>query len=355
MSGAGPVSAAAAEPLDPAARARLEAWLTAALSARAVRLGSVARLSGGAIQENLGLELEIEGGSRAGRHALVLRRDAPSTVAVSRSRLEEYALLEAAHRAGVPVPEPWAACADPAVLGKPFYLMAKVAGEARGARLVKDPAVLARGSELAAELGRALARIHALRPPLPELPFLSTPADPLAERIAQLRGHLDALGEPQPVLEWGLRLLERARPGSGEITLVHADFRTGNLMLREGRLVAVLDWEFATLSDPLEDLGWMLAKCWRFGAVERECGGLGPREPFLSAYEAASGRRVDRRAVRFFELLATLRWAVVALLQAERHESGRERSLELALTAHIVPQLEADVLDYAALLEGTGP
>ncbi len=344
----------AAEPLDRSARGRLEAWLEGALGAGRVRLGTVVRLSGGAIQDNLGLELEVEGGPRAGRHALVLRRDAPSTVAVSRSRLEEYALLVAAHRAGVPVPEPWCACPDPAVLGGPFYLMARVAGEARGARLVKDPAVLARGEDLVAELGRVLAGIHALRPPLPDLPFLEPPSDPLAARIAELRAHLDRLGEPQPVLEWGLRLLERARPGSGELCLVHGDFRTGNLMLREGRLVAVLDWEFACLSDPLEDLGWMLAKCWRFGAVERECGGLGPREPFLAAYEAASGRRVDRRVVRFFELLATLRWAVVALLQAERHTSGRERSLELALTAHIVPRLEADVLDYAALLEGEG-
>ncbi len=342
------------EPFSTEERARLEGWLAAALGAREVRVAAARRLSGGAIQENLALELLVDGGPRAGRHALVLRRDAPSTVAVSRSRLEEYALLDAAHRAGVPVPEPWCACADPAVLGKPFYLMARVEGEARGARLVKDPVVAARGPELAAELGRVLARIHGLRPPLSDLPFLATHADPLAARIAELRGHLDRLGEPQPVLEWGLRRLERARPGSGEITLVHADFRTGNLMLREGRLVAVLDWEFACLSDPLEDLGWMLAKCWRFGAVERECGGLGPREPFLSAYEAASGRRVDRRAVRWFELLATLRWAVVALLQAERHSSGRERSLELALTAHIVPQLEADVLDYAALLEGEG-
>ena len=342
------------EPLTAEERARLEGWLARTLAAAAVHIEAVRRLAGGAIQDNLGLSVAIEGCPRAGRHELVLRRDAPSTVAVSRPRLEEFALLQLAHRAGVPVPEPWCAHADPGLLGKPFYLMARVEGEARGARLVKDPAVLARGPELAAELGRVLARIHALRPPLPDLPFLTAPADPLTARIAELRAHLDALGEAQPVLEWGLRRLERARPGSGEITLVHADFRTGNLMLRDGRLVAVLDWEFACLSDPLEDLGWMLAKCWRFGAVERECGGLGPREPFLEAYEAASGRSVDRRAVRWFELLATLRWAVVALLQADRHRSGRERSLELALTAHLVPQLEADVLDYLALLEGEG-
>jgi aminoglycoside phosphotransferase (APT) family kinase protein len=341
--------------LAPEERHRLEQWLAAALAARQVRVADARRLAGGAIQENLALELDVAGGPRAGTHRVVLRRDAASTVAVSRPRLEEYALLSVAHRAGVPVAEPWAACGDPDVLGKPFYLMARVEGEARGARLVKDPAVLARGGELVAELGGVLARIHALRPPLPELPFLVAPADPLAARIAELRSHLDALGEPQPVLEWGLRLVERAPPPPGGIVLVHGDFRTGNLMLRGGRLVAVLDWEFAGLSDPLEDLGWMLAKCWRFGAVERECGGLGPREPFLEAYAEAAGRAVDRRTVRVWELVATLRWAVVALMQAERHTSGRERSLELALTAHIVPQLEADVLDYAALLEGEGP
>ncbi len=337
-------------------RERLALWLARALSAARVEVVGVRKLAGGAIQENLAVDVVVEGGPRAGSHALVLRRDAPSGVAVSRPRLEEYAVLERVHRAGVQVPRPFLACADPSVLGKPFYLLARVAGEARGARLTKDPQVLARGEELVAELGRELAKIHSLKPPLPELPFLVPPkGQPARARVAELRAHLDALNVAQPVLEWGLRYVERHAPESREITLVHGDFRTGNLMLHEGRLVAVLDWEFATLSDPLEDLGWMLAKCWRFGAVERECGGLGSREAFLAAYEAASGRRLDRWAVRLWELVATLRWAVVALLQAERHRSGRERSLELALTAHIVPQLEADVLDYIALLEEPAP
>lgn len=337
-------------------RARLAAWLARELGAERVELRAVRKLGGGAIQENLALDLEVEGGPRAGTHALVLRRDAPSTVAVSRPRLEEFAILERVHRAGVTVPTPFLACADPAVLGGPFYLVARVEGEARGARLVKDPTVLARGEDLVAELGRELAKIHALRPPLDDLPFLRSPAgDPARARVAELRAHLDRLGRAQPVLEWGLRFVETRAPDSRRIGLVHGDFRTGNLMLRDGRLVAVLDWEFATLSDPLEDLGWMLAKCWRFGAIERECGGLGSREPFLAAYAAAAGWTPSPWTVRMWELVATLRWAVVALLQADRHESGRERSLELALTAHIVPQLEADVLDYVAALEGTGP
>ncbi|MCS6877949.1 MAG: phosphotransferase family protein [Geminicoccaceae bacterium] len=335
---------------------RLPAWLARELAAERVTVANVRRLGGGAIQENIALDLAVEGGPKAGAHALVLRRDSPSTVAVSRPRLEEYAILERVYRAGATVPAPFLACADPEVLGKPFYLVARVEGEARGARLVKDPLVRARGEELVARLGRELATIHALRPPLPDLPFLRPPeGDPVRVRIAELRAHLDALDAAEPVLEWGLRFVERRAPESREIALVHGDFRTGNLVVRDGRLVAVLDWEFAGFSDPLEDLGWMLAKCWRFGAIERECGGLGSREAFLRSYEEASGRVVDRRAVRFWELVATLRWAVVALMQADRHASGRERSLELALTAHIVPRLEADVLDYVALLEEAEP
>jgi aminoglycoside phosphotransferase (APT) family kinase protein len=164
-------------------------------------------------------------------------------------------------------------------------------------------------------------------------------------RVDEYRELLDSMPDPQPVLEWGLRWLERHLPTSDEVVLVHSDFRTGNILIEDGHIAAILDWEFARFGDPHEDLGWFLAKCWRFGAVEREAGGIGSRGAFLEAYEAGSGRKVDRDAVRWWEVMATTRWAVIALLQAERHRSGRERSLELALTAHIVPPLELDVIE----------
>ena len=126
-------------PLSEESGPALAAWLAGATGAREARVLSLERLGGGAIQENWALDVELMGGRRAGEHALVLRTDAPTRVAVSWSRAQEYRLLETAHHAGVTVPEPIALCDDPSVIGQIFYLMRRVRGEARGFRLVRDP------------------------------------------------------------------------------------------------------------------------------------------------------------------------------------------------------------------------
>ena len=177
------------------------------------------------------------------------------------------------------------------------------------------------------------------------LGFVPVPEEaPARARVAEYRRYLDALGTAEPLLEWALRWLERNAPPTFDLTLVHADFRTGNYVVEDGELTAVLDWEFAGFSDPLEDLGWMLAPCWRFGVQDHDAGGIGSRAAFLDGYEAEAGRRVPRECLPYWEIMATVRWAVIALQQAARHWSGAEPSLELALTAYIVPILELDLL-----------
>jgi aminoglycoside phosphotransferase (APT) family kinase protein len=114
-------------------------------------------------------------------------------------------------------------------------------------------------------------------------------------------------------------------------------------MVTEAGLSAILDWEFADWGDPHADIGWLCAKCWRFGGPG-EVGGIGARPTFYAAYERGSGRAVDDAAVGWWEIAATVRWAVIAIAQAERHVSGQEPSLALALTGHIVPELELDVM-----------
>lgn len=335
--------------------AALAAWLRALTGAEAVTIERAARLGGGAIQENWAVDLIGRGGRLDGRQALVLRTDAPSRVPVSWNRAQEYRLLAVAHRAGVTVPEPIALCEDPSVLGKTFYLMRRVPGEARGFKLVRDPAVQAGGDALVARLAGELAKLHRLTPPVPGLDFIPVPDGPPALwRVAEYRRHLDTLNAHEPVLEWALAWLERHSPKGQRVCLVHADFRTGNYLVDRGELTAVLDWEFAGFSDPLEDLGWMLAKYWRFGAYEAEAGGVGSREAFLAGYERAMGGAIDRAAVPYWEVMATVRWAIIALMQAARHYAGQESSLELALTAHVLPVLELDLLTRVAEIEGSG-
>lgn len=325
--------------------AALAAYLAEAAGAEAAEIRADTQLVGGAIQENRLLVVDFEGGALSGRQELVLRRDAPSGVAVSLGKAEEFALLKAAFEAGVTVPEPLFLNLDKA-LGGSFYVMRKVEGEAQGHRLVREPALLGDGAAVAEKLGEELGKIHGITPPRADLAFLEMPeTSPALAAIADYRAHLDELAWWDPALEWGLRWCELNAPARDEIVLVHQDFRTGNYMVDRGRLTAVLDWEFCAWGDPMSDLGWFCAKCWRFGRDELEAGGIGPREAFYRGYRRSSGREIDAEAVAYWEVMAHLRWAVIALQQGARHASGAEDSLDLALTGRRGETLALDVLE----------
>ncbi|WP_374374239.1 phosphotransferase family protein [Dongia sp.] len=319
------------------------AFIKSQTGASEVSATLIGRLGGGAIQHNWALDLTLDGVP----HPIVLRADAPSGIAESWGKAQEFALLKAIHKAGVKVPEPLWLEESGKVTGAPFYIARRLSGSADPRKLVRAIEE-EEGELLARELGAELAKFHAIKPG-PELSFLKPPpGDLIAARLAHHRAQLDALPEPQPVLEWAINRLEDEAPkyarGAESIVLCHRDFRTGNYLVENDRLVALLDVEFAGLSDPYEDLGWFCARCWRFGMAGAEAGGIGTRDAFYEGYAAESGRPVDDAQVRFWEQMAALRWAIMALEQAERHLSGRERNLELALTGLVALETEYDLL-----------
>lgn len=321
--------------------AALEAWLTAALGARKAAMLAAEKLSGGAIQENWALDVEADGETRR----LVLRRDAAATIDASRGRAEEHALLSAAHEAGVIVPRPLAFCADREVIGAPFALVERVEGVGYGPKVVRDPKLGGSRDKLGFELGRQLAMIHAIEPEGAAGELLGPrPADPCSAEIARLQGWLDAIGASRPGLEWALRWGERNAPSPGEVVFCHRDYRTGNFLVDKKGLTAILDWEFAGWCDPMADIGWFCAECWRFSRPDLEGGGVTTREAFYDGYVSASDRRIDADRVRWWEAMAHIRWAVIALQQGRRHQSGQERSLHLALTGRIADPLEFKTL-----------
>jgi aminoglycoside phosphotransferase (APT) family kinase protein len=314
--------------------------------AKEVQVVGWRKLSGGAIQQNIAVDAEIVGGALPGRHRWVVRTDAPSAVAVSRTRAEEFALLEVAHATGVKVPRPlWshgAGASFPA-----FFVMERVDGVAAGHRLTRD--IANDSTALVRDLAVDLARIHSIAPPRAELAFLGAPsASPTRDFLRACRDYLDhwqtAFGAAHPTLEWGLRHCDAWLREDAGICLLHHDFRTGNYLVHEGRLAAILDWEFAGWGHRLEDIGWFFARCWRFARPDRVAGGIASADDFLNAYNAATGTSFAERDTRYWQLLAHLRWAVIALQQTERHLSGRESSLELALTGRLLPELEWEIL-----------
>jgi aminoglycoside phosphotransferase (APT) family kinase protein len=127
------------------------------------------------------------------------------------------------------------------------------------------------------------------------------------------------------------------------VTLVHGDFRHGNLIIGSEGLRAVLDWELAHLGDPMEDLGWICVNSWRFGEIDKPVGGFGSREELFAGYEEA-GRRVDPDRVKFWEVMGTLRWGVMCCGMMQRFRIGPDHSMERAMIGRRSSETEIDLL-----------
>jgi aminoglycoside phosphotransferase (APT) family kinase protein len=322
---------------------RLGDYLAARTGAARVAVSELRRLRYGAVQENWAFEAVFEGGALAGGQCLVLRADPATGLGESRDKASEFAIMRAVHAAGVTIPKPILCCTEEAVIGKPFLVMQWMPGDADGAGIVASPAP-ARAA-IATRLAQELAALHAIRPPRAELHSLGPPPRDAAQaRIAALTRALAGRDEPYPVAEWALRWLIRRAPAPAPPVLCHRDFRTGNYVVADGRFTALLDWEFAGWSDPGEDIAWFCLGCWRFGARQCEAGGLVSREIFCRAFERAGGAALDPERLRFWEVLAALRWLVIALEQRDRALVGGEPSLGLALTGRRPAECELEIL-----------
>ncbi|MFI7640093.1 phosphotransferase family protein [Nonomuraea sp. NPDC049400] len=215
--------------------------------------------------------------------------------------------------------------------------MTRVPGESIPRKILRDDAYAAARPRLAAQCGQALAAIHRMPPSC--LPQEAVAEDPLR----RWRDVLDLLGEPHPVFELALRRLAADRPPGTRRTVVHGDFRNGNLIVGPEGIRAVLDWELAHLGDPLEDLGWLCVKAWRFGSP-LPVGGFGGYDELISSYERAGGHPVDRDALRWWETFGVLKWGVICVMQTMRHLRGGARSVELAAIGRRVCENEWDLL-----------
>lgn len=307
------------------------------------RVEDLKRLTGGASLQTWSFALAAPGGSRR----LVLRRRPlreDSIFSTSNPLTVEAALIVAAGNAGAPVPGLVRDCGPADGLGE-AYIVEHVAGETFGRRIAADPRFEPARCKLADQTGRALAAIHAT--PLGALPPLKT-LD-ARETLASYEAIHRDIGAARPVLEAAFRRLYRHAPAMGSPRLVHGDFRNGNLIIdpQEG-LAAVLDWELTHLGDPAEDFGWLCVNSWRFGVAEREAGGFADLAEVLAAYEAAGGARPPMDRIRYWQMLGSLRWAVICLMMYQSFATGEERTLERAAIGRRLSECEVDLL---ALME----
>lgn len=293
-------------------------------------------LPGGASQETW----SFDAATSSGRIPLILRRAPPGSAPPAEAiGLEtEARLLEQVVRSGVPVPRVAGVLLPEDGLGE-GYVMSRIAGEANSRRILRDERYAQARTRLARQCGQALGRIHALDPA--QLPPLR--ASGAREEVAYYRKRHDTVGTPRPVFELALQWLQQRVPESAvRSTLVHGDFRNGNIMVDENGLCGVLDWEIAHFGDPMEDLGWMCVNSWRYGR-ELPVGGFGTREELFAGYESAGGI-VDRARVRFWEVLGTLKWGVICESMAVSYQSGDVRTVERAAVGRRASEAEIDLL-----------
>ncbi|WP_237737202.1 MULTISPECIES: phosphotransferase family protein [Rhodococcus] len=320
----------------------VRAVLTAAYGT-GTTVGEPRQLTGGASRQVWAVDAESPDGRPL---PVVLRRDPPGHGDAARMRAE-VACLRATASAGVPVPVVLASGDTAPGIDAPYLLMDRVEGEALPRRLQQDPAFEAVRSHLAVDMGYVLGRIH--RTPLDTLDMLDA-TDPVDAIEAVYRD----LNDPRPAVEAGLRWLRDHRPTDRPNTLVHGDFRIGNLLVAGTGIRGVLDWELAHLGNPVEDLGWLCVRAWRFGAPA-PVAGIGTREQLLDGYEKATGTRPSVAELHWWEAFGTLRWLVLSRFQAERHFGGAEPSLELAAIGRRVCESEYDLLDVLGVLDDSVP
>lgn len=319
-----------------------------------VRVEHLRLLSGGASRETWSFDAVADAardtdsdasdmGGDGSRRRLVLQRMRGGAEGMHGPTMQqEDALLDAARRRGVPVP---ATVVDAATAAKPLghaRVSEHVEGETIGARIVRGDALAAARPLLTAQIGAALAGIHAIDPGEVEGLGGDDPLD-------ALRAGLDLVGEARPAFEIALRWLADNRPPSHGHRVVHGDFRVGNLIVDRSGLRAVIDWELAHLGDPVEDLGWLCVRSWRFGG-SGVVGGIGDLEELIAAYRAAGGVPVDAQAVHWWIVAGTLRWGLICAVQARRHLGGEVPSVELATIGRRTAETEYDLLDALDML-----
>lgn len=290
------------------------------------KISGLRRLSGGASRETW--RFEADGSD------LVLQRVRKGTVGGLHG---EPLVLAAAHAAGVPTPELVVDGSDRDELELPFMIVRAVEGETIARKILRDDRFSHARSVLPAQLGIAAAQLHSLDPSM--IPGLID-----EDQINRYQLALETLGEPHPVFEAAFRWLMLNRPDSHRTAVVHGDYRLGNIMVNEQGLAAILDWELAHLGDPMEDLGWLCVRAWRFGGSQ-PVAGIGSYDELFDAYETVSGIRPDFDVVRWWEILGTVKWGVICISQAATHLNGLVRSHELAAIGRRVCENEYDLIE----------
>lgn len=268
----------------------------------------------------------------------------------------EFRTMEAAVDAPVPVPETYWYHDDRSLLGGRFFLVEYLAGDAP---VTWDPRQRRDLYEawddpdrtLPEQFVEAAAGVHEIDPAVVDGIEVVPPEEVVEREIDRWEAvYREAALRPEPAVEEALRWFRANAPDVPETTLVHGDFRIGNMLVDGDELAGVLDWELSRCGDPLYDLGY--ASTFYFAGklvdpIERPelaCSLL-EREWFYDEYERLTGRHVDRTRVRYWRTFSAFVMMTIGLDGVRRFHNGETDDVRNAWFQYIVPGLVEDILD----------
>ncbi len=279
---------------------------------------------------------------RAPGHEWILRRPPRGPLLpTAHDVIREYRVLELL--AGVRAPQPVLACADPAVIGAPFYLMERVRGEVIRETL-PEWAGPAERAVIGAELVDALAELHALPAESFVAAGIGKPDGYLERQLRRWRGQREGakvreLPDYDVLSGW----LEEHLPPQARSSLVHGDYKLDNVVFDGPRLAAILDWEMATVGDPLADLGYLVALWQQVDLIDvvTDAPGFLSAADLVARYADRTGTAVTPETLTPYVVLAL--WKLAILLEASysRHLAGTTDDPFFALLDRGVPALLA--------------
>ncbi|MCZ6859260.1 MAG: phosphotransferase family protein [Alphaproteobacteria bacterium] len=321
---------------------RIDAAMRRRFGDRAV-IRNLERLTFGASAETWRFDL-IDG---AASSAMILRMPAPKATThtdlaaiFSPGRDHEVAILRAVHGAGLPVAKVHFELDARDGLGEGF-VMDRLAGLTDTTKVLGDPDYEGARQRLAGQLGGFRAGLNSID--TADLPVLRCQDGPAM--VADLKRVVDGFDIAHPAIELGFAWLEDHLPAAlGQPYLVHGDFRLANFMADTGGLTGVIDWELAHFGDPAEDLAWVCLRSWRFSRPDLAVAGVAERSVLYDAYHGAGGRPISREEIHFWEVLGTVRWAVICLYQGAQFVRGVRADLAFGAVGRRVSEPLYDLI-----------
>lgn len=304
-----------------------------------VSIANLAPVTAGARRINVLFDATVDGDER-GYCVTAL----PNESDAFRSVADEVQWLKLAHDAGMKVAKVIDWSEDSSILGGPFFITNRIDGVTIPKHVVELCAANdGLGAKVAFEIGESLAKLHARS--VEEVPdeVERPPGTAVDAALAHTAEGMAELLQRSPAFELVVRWLIANKPDPVPITPIHGDTRNGNIIVNEGGLGAILDWETAHVGEPFQDLSWLAQRMWRARNDTLEIGGFANRSDLRRGYEAGGGTWSEER-FHWWKVYRCVWWGLGLARQGRQHLDGTFRSIIMAASGRRVAELEWDAL-----------